>query len=64
MCNKCESLHSKLFSSHKTLIIGKEIEEFFDEYCPEEKHNQYLEFFCKTHNKICCAVCLCTIKKN
>ena len=64
MCNKCETFHSKLFSTHKTFILDKEIGDIFTGYCKEEKHNNELQFFCKTHNQLCCAVCLCKIKKN
>ena len=35
----------------------------FTGLCKEDKHNKELEFFCKTHNQLCCAVCLCKIKK-
>ena len=62
LCNKCETFHSKLFP-HQTFPLDKDIEDIFNEYCQEEKHNQELEFFCKSHNKLCCAFCLCKIKK-
>ena len=32
---------------------------------PRKKHNNYkLEYFCKNHNQLCCAACLCKIKGN
>ena len=62
MCNKCEILHSKLFNNHQLFIIQKGNEEMFTEYCIE--HKMELDFFCKTHNLLCCAACLCKIKKN
>ena len=42
MCNKCETFHSKLFSTHKTFILDKEIGDIFTIYCKEEKHNNEL----------------------
>ena len=30
-------------------------------FCKEEKHHEPLTFFCKTHNILCCASCLCKI---
>ena len=63
MCNKCEITHSNLCKNHKMFIIKKDIEVVFTGLCPEENHNKELEFFCKTHNQLCCAVCVCKIRK-
>ena len=64
MCNKCENHHSKLFINHKIINLDKEEkDEIFNGFCKEKKHNYELEFFCKTHNQLCCAICLCKIKK-
>ena len=63
MCNKCEVFHSKLLKNHQSIILGKNEEEIFTGLCEEENHQIKLEFFCKTHNKLCCAFCLCKIKK-
>ena len=64
MCNKCEKFHSKLFSSHQTFNLDKKIGEIFTSFCKEPNHHQALEFFCKTHNSLCCAACLCKLEKN
>ena len=64
MCNKCEIFHSKLLSNHQTFILEKDIEEIFTGFCKEENHPNKLEYFCITHNQLCCAACLCKIKKN
>ena len=63
MCNKCLNLHSQLLQKHQlfTLEKGKEI---FTGLCQEKEHNSPLNFFCKTHNKLCCAICICKIKMN
>ena len=50
MCNNCKELHSKLFKYHK-------------EYNLEKNHLDKLEYYCKTHNKLCCSACIAKIKK-
>ena len=65
MCNKCESIHSKLFSNHQSFIIKNNSEDCFTGLCKEENHhNLELEFYCKTHNQLCCIAFLCKVKKN
>ena len=54
-------------NSNKEMIInkiGKNANEEFTGYCQEENHNNELEFFCKMHNKLCCAACISKIKRN
>ena len=63
MCNKCENLHSQLFKGHHKFKLNENINEIFTGLCKEENHNLQLEFFCKNHNKLCCSICLCKIKK-
>jgi hypothetical protein len=64
MCNKCDNNHSALFESHKKYKLDKEnIKDIFTGFCKEEDHFDKLEFFCKNHNKLCCASCLCKIKQ-
>ena len=58
MCNKCETFHSKLCKNHKNKNLNEELEKNFSGFCKEENHNDELEFFCKTHNKLCCAACM------
>ena len=60
MCNKCIETHKNFLPNHQTIDIGKE--DTFSELCREEKHNQVLEYFCKSHNKLCCALCITKIK--
>ena len=63
MCNKCEIYHSKLFENHKDFMLNKNIEEINNEFCDEETHQYFkLKYFCKNHNKLCCAACLTKIK--
>ena len=64
MCNKCEIFHSKLLQKHQTLNLENENGDIFTGFCEEENHNNKLEYFCKTHNKLCCVACIAKIKKN
>ena len=62
ICKKCEVPHSNLFQHHNLYELNKDIKELFTGFCQKEKHNEELEFFCKTHNELCCASCLCVLK--
>ena len=61
MCNKCLNLHSQLFQKHPLFTLEKG-QEIFTGFCQKKDHNCPLNFFCKTHNKLCCAICICKIK--
>ena len=64
MCNKCESFHSKLLQNHYEYNLNKDdINNIFTGFCEEENHLEKLEYFCKTHNKLCCASCIVKFKK-
>ena len=62
MCNKCEKTHQDLFKSHNLLKIGKNNIEIFTGFCKEPNHINELKYFCKNHNKLCCAQCIIKIK--
>ena len=64
MCNKCVNLHSELFENHHKFNIDQNIKDIFTGICKESNHKQELEFYCKNHNKLCCAACLSKIKGN
>ena len=38
--------------------LDKNENEILTGYCQEKKHNIELEYFCKTHNQLCCAALL------
>jgi len=63
LCKKCENLHAELFQIHKTYNLDKNINEIFTGFCNEENHLEKLNFYCKDHDKLCCASCLCKIKE-
>jgi len=64
MCQKCEKSHSDLFLNHKKIKIekNKDNSEIFTGLCNEENHPYELKYFCKNHNKLCCAECITKIK--
>ena len=62
LCNKCQEYHSELFDDHHLFNIEQNIKDLFDDICQIENHSQKLEYFCKTHNQLCCMACLCKIK--
>ena len=65
MCNKCDNFHSKLFANHKVFPLDKNTDEIFTGVCKEKSHNNnILNYFCKTHNILCCAECICKIKND
>ena len=62
MCNKCEIFHSKLLQNHHTCNLDKNINDIFTGTCKEKNHLNSLNYFCKNHNKLCCAACISKIK--
>ena len=62
MCNKCDKIHSNLIKNHHTYNLNENVNEIFTGICKEEKHNIEIEFFCKTHNLLCCSSCITKIK--
>ena len=64
MCNKCKNFHSELFENHHIYNLDKNTKEIFTGFCKDKNHNKELKYFCKNHNRLCCAVCLSKIKDN
>ena len=64
MCNKCENLHSQLFKNHHQYKFEKDANELFTGLCNENNHPHELKYFCKNHNKLCCAECITKFKGN
>ena len=62
MCNKCEKHHSELFPNHNRNYNIKNIKDLFTGLCEEDSHQYELKYFCKTHNKLCCAECITKFK--
>ena len=64
MCNKCDKFHSELFQGHHQYKLDKDSKFIFTGFCKEINHLDKLEYFCKSHNVLCCASCIAKIKKN
>ena len=62
LCNKCSNNHSDLLENHLIYNLEKYTEETFTDICSEPEHKDKLLFYCKDHNKFCCAACLSKIK--
>ena len=41
----------------------KKDDEIFTGFCKEKNHCNRLEYFCKTHNQLCCVACLCKLNE-
>ena len=64
ICNKCEVIHSKLFNNHNCYNLNENINNLFIDLCTEKNHFNKLKYFCKTHNVLCCGLCITKIKDN
>ena len=62
MCKKCENVHSGLLKNHHFYSLDKNINEIFTGLCTKPNHSMSLEYFCKTHNQLCCAACISKIR--
>ena len=62
MCKKCEKDHSRLLKNHHLIPLDKDISEVFTGLCTKPKHPLALEYYCKTHNQLCCAACVSKVK--
>ena len=62
ICKKCESNHSILFPKHNIFKINEDLNQIFTGLCKEKNHLDKLQYFCKTHNILCCAKCITQIK--
>ena len=61
-CDECLNFHTEMFEEHKTIDPNQKSEIFIDK-CKIENHNAKLEFYCKDHNTLCCALCTSKIKE-
>ena len=62
ICDKCVEYHKGLFENHSLFGLNKNIQEIFTGFCNEANHTNELEYFCRTHNKLCCIACITKIK--
>ena len=64
MCNKCKQSHSDLFESHHLHNLDKNKNDIFTGLCKDALHHVEFEYFCKTHNILCCAKCISKFQNN
>ena len=63
ICKKCEKIHQGWFKNHNICHLdNNDLNEVFTGLCKEAKHSYELDYFCKTHNKLCCAKCIVKLK--
>ena len=62
LCSECEVFHSNFCKEHQTYNLDTDYKENFNGYCQENGHFLKLEYFCRTHNILCCAKCITKIK--
>ncbi len=62
MCNKCIAYHNGLFDDHNQFSLDKDTKDIFTGFCNEKKHFNELEYYCITHNQLCCIACISKIK--
>ena len=65
LCNKCSNNHLDLLNKHPVINLTEyNNQEIFTGLCQELNHQIGLKFYCKNHNKLCCAACLSKMKVN
>ena len=63
LCNKCLNHHKELFENHQLINLDKNNNEIFIDLCKKIGHEKKFEFFCKTHNELCCIGCITKIQE-
>ena len=64
LCNKCTNYHLEYWDTHHNYNLDKNNQNIFTGFCQEINHKNELKYYCKNHNTLCCAACLCKIKDN
>ena len=59
--NTCEKFHFKLCEKHHLYSLNENFNSFTG-ICREKNHFKDLDYFCKTHGKLCCEACIGKIK--
>ena len=55
-------MYTELFQEHNSYNIKNNLEEIFTGFWKEKEHLEKLQYFCKDHNQLCCALCITKIK--
>ena len=62
LCETCSTTHCDKNPRHYLFSLEKDLNFNFTGICTEKNHKNDLDYFCLTHNNLCCAACLCKIK--
>ena len=63
LCEICASSHFKCDREHELYSLDNDLNLNFTGTCNEKNHPNNLDYYCSTHNNLCCAACLCKIKE-
>ena len=63
LCEICVASHNKCDRKNELLPEDKEMNLKTKGICTESNHPNKLNYYCITHNNLCCAACLCKIKE-
>ena len=63
LCELCAENHFKCDRKHELYSLDSEQNLNFTGTCNEKNHPNKLDYYCSTHNNLCCAACLCKIKE-
>ena len=58
LCNKCLINHKELYDHHLLNLNEEDNADIFTGICKEKNHTCSLDYFCRDHNKLCCALCI------
>ena len=62
MCYQCKKVHLELYKAHHSYTLDNNINNIFSGIYKKKNHSMNLEYYFKTHNKLCCAGCIVKIK--
>ena len=62
MCHKCSNYHNGLFKDHHQYNLNQDFNNIFIGLCKEQNHLLKYEYYCKTHNILCCDSCIVKLK--
>ena len=60
LCETCSTSHFDANPKHNLFSVEKDLNLNFTGFCTEGHPNK-LDYYCSTHNNLCCAACLCKI---
>lgn len=58
LCQECFNLHFQLFIEHHLLDLNEGLTHLFNGFCKEDGHQKKFEYYCETHNQLCCSSCI------